>query len=205
MFIIPGSVGQEQLLWLPSSSSLLWGVGQGSAKPGQGGRKHFQDGSIAWHWLAHRFLATGPLCGSSGVHMPRPLASPGARWGRDRRGEGKTKQKLQCLYEQLHPFIATLSRRSSCNVTETTERQRSEHREGRTTEARLGASCPTTMEGLLPSYCPPPLPCKRAIRKTEAVIGFFLERTDQPQSLMILNIPQIFINCKENWATSLIS
>ena len=118
--------------------------------------------------------------------------------GRDRRGEGKTKRKLQCLYEQLHPFIATLSRRSSCNVTETTERQRSEHREGRTTEARLGASCPTTMEGLLPSYCPPPLPCKRAIRKTEAVIGFFLERTDQPQSLMILNIPQIFINCKEN-------
>ena len=85
-----------------------------------------------------------------------------------------------------------------CNVTEMTERQRSEHREGRTTEARLGASCPTAMEGLLPSYCPPPLPCKRAIRKTEAVIGFFLERTDQPQSLMILNIPQIFINCKEN-------
>ena len=63
-----------------------------------------------------------------------------------------------------------------CNVTETTERQRSDHREGRTTEAHLGASCPATVEGLLPSYCPPPLPCKtqRYIRQRWSLV-FFLK------------------------------
>lgn len=108
---MPGSMGQEQLPWVPSSSGLLWECQPGLRKAWPGWRKHFQDGSITWHWLVHWSLATWPLCGSLGVLMPRPLAALRAGWGRGRREEEEAK--LQCLYEQPHPFISTLSRWSS--------------------------------------------------------------------------------------------
>ena len=177
---MPGSVGQEQLLWVPSSSSLLWGCQPGLRKAWPGWRKHFQDGSITWRWLVHWFLATWPLCGSLGVLMPRPLASPRARWGRGRREEEKAEVAVSLwtvapLHFHTVPLVILIS---LCNVTETTERQRSEHQEGKTTEAHLGASCTVTMEGFLPSYCPPPLPCKTGwyVRQRSSLVFFSKEQ-----------------------------
>lgn len=193
-------MGQEQLPWVPSSLRSLVGMSARAPEGLAGGRgsifRMAQSHGIGWSIdPLPRGLSVAPWVSSCHSHWLPSEQDEGGVWEE----EAKAAVSLWTaapLHFHTVPLAILIS---PCNVTETTERQRSEHQR-KPTEAHLGASCPVTMEGFLP-HCPLSLPRKtgRYIRQRLSLVSKHRSATELDGLEYSTNLHQL---CKENWATS---